>query len=581
MRKITFLIGLVALIVAAPVSSAIAEEYITSYHSDITINKDRSVTVTETIKVNVEGYIFKRGIYREIPTSYDYQGSVYRIGFDVLSITKNGTTENYHLKNMGNGKRIYIGNKDVFLNPGIYEYQIKYQVDHVLNLFEKFDELVWNVNGNGWDVRIDSISATVNFPGVAKPIQSAVYTGAYGDTKSDATIDTLGSQLTFTGQKSLSPREGMTIAVAWEKGFLNYPNAIDKLMFKLKKFSLWIVGAGGVLLTFLVNLFFWRKKGRDPKKGIIIPQFEAPKGYTPADCAYVDNYYKYTHRAFVSTLVGLAVKKRMTIEDDQEKKNLFVNRQKYIFERLKGPGKKLEKLELDFLDDIFGGKQRQEIVRKKYNKNMSKAKTALQLNLKGNHNGTNIIRNYALTMKSLIIPIISVALGIFCYNRYGGSFGIIILMVAILIALTYLFSRWFQRPTALGRKLMDDVAGLKQYLKLTEKDRLKIVNPPNFSFEHFEAMLPYAIALDCADEWEHQFEVINPEVARQHQPFMWYHGHNVHGFKDFDFADINDTISSASIPPTKSSGGGSIGGGWSGGGGFSGGGFGGGGGGGW
>lgn len=552
-----------------------------SYHADIDIKKDRSVIVTEKISVAVEGYIFKRGIYRDIPTSYKYKGGVYRIGFDILSIKKNGQREPYSTKSMGNGKRIYIGSKDVFLQPGVYEYSIQYKVDHVLNIDSAgFDELVWNVNGNGWDVRIEEISATVNFPGTAKSVQNAVYTGAYGSTKTEADISTLGHQVTFKSRESLSPREGMTIATAWQKGHLVYPNKVDKLMFKLRTFSLWIVGGAGILFTLIINIFFWRREGRDPKKGIIIPQFEAPPGYTPADCAYVDNYFKYTHRAFVSTLVSLAVNKNLTIEDDQEKKNIFTNRQKYVLHKQKGNHKKLLALEQGFLSDIFGGKKKQEIVRKKYNAEMAGAKTGLQLSLKGNHNDKNIVRNYALTAKSMIVPAISIGAGIFCFNRYGGSFGIIILTVALLIALTYIFSRWFQRPTAQGRKLMDHVAGLKQYIKLTEEDRLKIVNPPDFSFEHFEAMLPYAIALDCADEWEHQFEVINPEVAQQQMPFVWYHGTHVGGFKDFDFGDINDTISSASIPPTKSSGG-SGGGGWSGGGGFSGGGFGGGGGGGW
>jgi uncharacterized membrane protein len=125
---------------------------------------------------------------------------------------------------------------------------------------------------------------------------------------------------------------------------------------------------------------------------------------------------------------------------------------------------------------------------------------------------------------------------------------------------------------------MDDIAGLKQYIKLTEEDRLKIINPPDFSFDHFEKILPYAIALDCADDWQHQFEVVNPTEAHHSRSFGWYSGSHVGGYRDFDFGDMNDTISSAKTPPSKSTGGS---GGWSGGGGFSGGGFGGGGGGGW
>ena len=86
-------------------------------------------------------------------------------------------------------------------------------------------------------------------------------------------------------------------------------------------------------------------------------------------------------------------------------------------------------------------------------------------------------------------------------------------------------------------------------------------------------MLPYAIALDLADEWQHQFEVVNPTEAMNHNSFIWYNGSNVNSYRDFDFNDVSDTISSAATPPSSSSS--------SGGGGFSGGGGGGGGGGGW
>ncbi len=561
--------------------SATAEEKILTYHSDIKINKDRTVDITESIKVKVEGLVFRRGIYRSIPTSYEIEGGVYRIGFDVLEITKNGQQEPYHIKRQNNGQTIYLGSKNKYLKEGIYDYTIKYKVDHVLNLYENFDELAWNINGPDWNVKIDKISATVHFPGMAKTVQNAVYTGAYGSKKNDAVITNKQNIVEFVGKNPLSPGEEMTIATAWDKGFLTYPNEFDKLMFKLKTYSLWGVGGVGVLLTLLVNFFMWRREGKDPAQGIIIPQFSAPEGMTPADCAYIDNYWKYTKRAFVSTMVNLGVTKQMKIEDEVEKEYVFVNRQKYTL--TKTPGNKITnpQLERNFLNSLFGNTNIQTIVRKKYNANIKAADTSLRGELAGKHKGVHICRNHALTFKSLIIPALAVIAGIFCFNRYGGSFGIVILMIAILFAITFVFAHWFQRPTKEGSKLMDHVRGMKQYIKLTEEERLKIVNPPDFSFTHFEKMLPYAIALDCADEWQHQFEVVNPQVAQQHQSFMWYGGNNVGGYSDFDFGDMNDTISSASIPPTKSSGGGSMGGGWSGGGGFSGGGFGGGGGGGW
>ena len=45
-------------------------ERINHYHSDIEVQKDGSLAVTETIQVTAAGRKIKRGIYRDFPTRY-------------------------------------------------------------------------------------------------------------------------------------------------------------------------------------------------------------------------------------------------------------------------------------------------------------------------------------------------------------------------------------------------------------------------------------------------------------------------------------------------------------------------------
>ena len=47
-----------------------AREVIQNYHSDIVIESNSSINVTETITVNAEGNEIKRGIFRDFPTRY-------------------------------------------------------------------------------------------------------------------------------------------------------------------------------------------------------------------------------------------------------------------------------------------------------------------------------------------------------------------------------------------------------------------------------------------------------------------------------------------------------------------------------
>ena len=173
------LIALAALLV----SSAMAQERILSYHSDITINADGSMVVEETIAVRAEGRQIDRGIYRDFPTRYrDRFGNSYVVDFDVVSVRRDGAAEAWHTENLSNGVRVYVGSADRHLTPGEYEYSIRYRTSRQLGFFDEHDELYWNVTGNGWTFGIDRASARVRIPGnpSAEAIKVEGYTGAFG-----------------------------------------------------------------------------------------------------------------------------------------------------------------------------------------------------------------------------------------------------------------------------------------------------------------------------------------------------------------------------------------------------------------
>jgi uncharacterized membrane protein len=150
-----------------------------------------------------------------------------------------------------------------------------------------------------------------------------------------------------------------------------------------------------------------------------------------------------------------------------------------------------------------------------------------------------------------------------------------------LLALPFVVSAfwWISAPTVEGRKVLDHVAGFKQYLSITERERLDRMTAPEDTPEIFEKYLPYAIALGVENRWADRFAgVLAAAAASGQQGFAWYSGSgspwsNPTGFANTVGSSLASTISSASTAPGSSSG--------SGGGGSSGGGGGGGGGGGW
>ena len=171
----------------------------------------------------------------------------------------------------------------------------------------------------------------------------------------------------------------------------------------------------------------------------------------------------------------------------------------------------------------------------------------------------------------------------------GEIFGIGIFATAIsvpslvlllgILAINILFYHLFKAPTLAGRRLMDEIEGLKLYLTVAEKERFNLLHPPDRTPEHFEALLPYAMALDVENEWNDQFADVlaaagvDPATGGHRTP-SWYSGSTpFSGLASSLGGSLAGAVAASSTAPGSSSG--------SGGGGSSGGGGGGGGGGGW
>jgi uncharacterized membrane protein len=142
-----------------------------------------------------------------------------------------------------------------------------------------------------------------------------------------------------------------------------------------------------------------------------------------------------------------------------------------------------------------------------------------------------------------------------------------------------------------GRKAMDEIDGLRQYLSVAEKDDLARQKRPPRTAEEFARFLPYAVALGVEKTWADAFAAVlgAAAIAAAAGEYFSSSSDGSSGFSPDRFSGslggIGDTISSASTPPGSSSGssgsGGSSSSGGGGGGGSSGGGGGGGGGSGW
>jgi len=565
-RLCVLLLGL-GLLGAGPV---IADERILDYRADILVHADGELLVSETIRVRAEGQDIRRGIYRDFPTSYtDRFGNRYRVRLDIVDVKRDGAAEPYHTENRSNGVRIYIGDANRMVGSGIHEYQLRYRTNRQLGFFADFDELYWNVTGNGWMFPIDHAGARIELPADVNSddLQTSFYTGPQGAQGRDARSAIVNRRtVTFETTRGLAPYEGLTVAVGWPKGIVRQPTATERIGWFLQDNRAALVLAIGWLATFGWYLWAWNRAGRDPEKGVIIPLFRPPMGMTPAACSYVLNM-SFNRQAFAAAVVSLGVKGYLEIE---EQKDGFKLRKKTT-----PPNGKASKGENALLESLFQGGDEIEMDQKNH-RSFIKGREGLRQALKNEYLGRLFILNTIYVLPAALLTIVA---AVVAAPMPGGP--VIWVPYAILsLALHVIFLFLLRAPTLAGRRIMDQIEGFKMYLDTAEQDRLERMRSPQLTPEVFETFLPYAFALGVENSWCGRFARELPEEMEKrggYQPH-WYSGRsrglNTLGHLGSDFnSSFSTAIASASSPPGSSSG--------SGGGGSSGGGGGGGGGGGW
>ena len=315
----TFLFCFLILGLTAP-SLAAERERILDFQSAITIHRDASMTVSETITVVCARQEIKRGIIREFPTTYkDHYGNRVRVGFEVLNVLRDGRKEAYHIKDASNGKKVYIGRKNVQLKPGTYTYTITYKTNRQLGYFDDFDELYWNVTGNGWSFAIEHASAVVKLPPGAEILEFTGYTGPYGSQRKDFITDfDAGGNITFETTVRLRRNEGLTVAVSWPKGFVAEPTGQEKLAFLFKDNRSAAIGAIGLMTLLIYYTMAWFRVGKDPAKGAIIPLFSPPKNISPALARLIMRLGWKDDKLLAVAVVNMAVKGYLTIKEDED-----------------------------------------------------------------------------------------------------------------------------------------------------------------------------------------------------------------------------------------------------------------------
>lgn len=546
-------------------------ESILNYDINVTVNKDSTLDVEETIRVHATGLQIRRGIYRGFPTRYkDRYGNNVVVGFSVQSLLRDGKPEPWFTETKSNGVRMNFGNDDFLPVPANYTYTLRYTTNRQIGFFKDHDELYWNAIGTGWDFAIQQGQVTVRLPH-AVPInemRAEGYTGTQGAIAQNFTarLPTPGeAQWTLT--QSLQPRQGLTIVLSFPKGILTEPTTEQKLHWFLNDNRGVGIGLGGLLLIFIYLYSRWRKVGVDPDPGIIITRYDPPEGFSPAALRFIQKR-NISAACFTADILELAVKGLVTIKSEKK----VLGNYSWTLERTSSEADSdLPTSQRALLEELFENSPTLAVTPENRARFMSAKLTQFKV-LEKAYNGRMFKNNSAAAGWALLFCI-GVMVAAF-YLSGGAGIAALVVICIVMLVMIITFTFLLAAPTLEGRKILDYIEGFKRYLSVAERDELAKLQgpgtPPMLDAQRYEALLPYAVALDVEGAWTEKFTLAVGEAQAQQtaNTMTWYRGSAMSSLTQFSSSlssSFNSSIASASTPPGSSSGGG--GGGSSGGGG--------------
>ena len=572
------------LLAAAPASAGVDDftfdSFTADYYLDVDAQGHSTLTTVETLVAQFPDFDQNQGVLRYLPE--DYQG--HPTDLTVQSVVdENGNGRPWSAESEDGFLVMKLGEEGTYVH-GKQTYVVTYTQKNVTQYFSNTDadEFYWDTNGTDWPQPFGVLTARVHVPAdLAAELTGGVacYRGTFGGTGTcaiDQSDEDGGVVFTMTEQ-SISPYENVTFSIGFEAGtFAERDDSYFAAGFPAVMQVISVIAS--VLALIWAAVLRATKLAHGKGRQFIIAEYQPPKGISPLFASVVLNK---TTKGAAAQLVDFAVNRRMRIIENPD--TGFFSSKSYTLQLLDARG--LQGPELNLAQAVFGYSlqpgtaytiQRQDTA-------LSQQVRAVLAASKAQAAQYGIFKTGVAGQ--VWLPILLALLGgaggiafgaILLDNAFGGWLPLLLLVPGILLAMI-VFGLTARKPlTAKGAELRDHLEGLREYIKLAEAERLKVLQSPQGAertpvsiddprevLKLNEKLLPYAVLFGLEKEWAEELSKYYVEESPD-----WYAGSGA--FNAAIFASSIGSISASaasSMSGSSSSSGGSGGGGSSGGGG--------------
>lgn len=484
------------------------------------------------------------------------------IRVEILEATEDGAPVRYEQGSGFTYSQVRIGERNVPLDSGEHRFLLHYLVDSALSLGATTDTLYWNALGVRQDSPTAEAILAVHFPAAVSMDQVQAEPRVAGRSVSsrdgsETTVERMDDAPNTIAYRAtnLGPQQSLSLSLTWPSG------AIHKPWTDVLHSERLVLGAPALL--FLFYLAAWLRIGPEPKPGVVVPRYEPPDGFSPAAVRFLTTGTT-DGRSFAAVIAQLALRGCLRVESDNGKYTLSRLMSDRATESSLAPeevvtlgalfqgGPSIELSPgLDQRNQAQNGQYvfhiHQELNQKLGGKYLTRHSGIIALGVLGtfvsalllaaiaqgpNPSGAVLFTMWILFCGLVLGMMVELSFatawrtafrsgrgwltllpGTVAIAVFGGAIVLLLtklssgvslsfaLMVTALLVVNLGWAPQLKRRTKLGRELLDQIAGFRQFLEKVEQDRMNRLTPSSSTPEDLDRYIPYAIALEVKEAW--------------------------------------------------------------------------------
>jgi len=212
-KVISALMGVVCLLlVTSEVARAQSADRISSFHSEIKVARDRTLTVDERFEIVNEAGSFDGGFHRRLWVKAAGPQRAKAGGFQSINAKVDGLDEKFQASQNDKVFDIQVSPQNSRWSRGTHSIELHYTAKHQFLVYDDFEDLNQDISGE-WPVPIDKTDIELIFPeGLPYDASISAVTGTDSDFQFDCVRSSLPSGVEFETTHPITPGKGIFIS---------------------------------------------------------------------------------------------------------------------------------------------------------------------------------------------------------------------------------------------------------------------------------------------------------------------------------------------------------------------------------